>query len=74
MTTRGNSMDKWQKRWRWLPSSKITAVGISGFIYAWGVWVLVKYYQAEFHPFDVAATQAWIVFLVGYSITEHRQS
>jgi hypothetical protein len=65
-------MDKWRREWRWLPSSKITAVGISGAIYAWGVWILVHFYKVNFNVFEVAATQAWLVFLVGYAITEHR--
>lgn len=64
-------MDKWQE-WRWLPSSKVTAVGIAGGIYAWGVWVLITFYGVEFNMFEVSTTQAWVTTLIGYSISEHR--
>ena len=57
---------------KWAPSSKMTAVGITGVIYSFGVWLLVRYYGLDIGPFEVAATLTWVTFLIGYSITEHR--
>ena len=58
---------------KWAPSSKITAVGVAGVLYSWGVWMLDYYYETELEPFVVAVNQTWILFLLGYAITEHRQ-
>ena len=69
-TTTRPSPPPWQK---WIPTSKITAVGVAGVIYSFGVWLLVNYYETPIGPFEVAATQTWVLFLIGYSITEHRR-
>jgi hypothetical protein len=57
---------------RWWPTSKMTGVGVSGVLYVWGVFMLETFYGVELEPWVVAANQAWILFLVGYSITELR--
>ena len=57
---------------KWWPTSKMTGVGVSGFIYVWGVFMLEKYYGVTLEPWVVAANQAWITFLIGYSVTELR--
>lgn len=57
---------------RWLPTSKMTAVIVSGCIYTWFIWVLENFYGLRIEPWVVAANQAWIVGLIGWSITERR--
>jgi hypothetical protein len=51
----------------------MTAVAITGATYSWGVWVLTRYYGLDIGVFDIALTQAWVTFLIGYAVTEHRQ-
>lgn len=57
---------------RWWPTSKMTAVGVAGALYAWGVFALQQFYGVDLSPVEVALNQTWVTFLVGYSITEHR--
>lgn len=57
---------------KWWPTSKMTGVGVSGILYAWAVYVLDNYYGVALEPFVVAANQAWVTFLIGYSVTELR--
>ena len=57
---------------KWLPSSKMTAVGVTGAVYTWGVWVLDHYYDVGLEPLVIAGTQACVSFIIGYAITEHR--
>lgn len=57
---------------RWWPTSKITAIGVAGVMYTWGVFALEHFYGVDLEPFIVAANQTWILFLIGYTVTEQR--
>lgn len=57
---------------RWLPTSKMTAVGVSGAVYTWAIWVLDRFYDTALEPLVVAANQTWVMFLIGYAVTEQR--
>ncbi|HEY7822986.1 MAG TPA: hypothetical protein VIG24_09145 [Acidimicrobiia bacterium] len=59
---------------KWWPTSKMTAVGISGVMYTWGVFALEFFYDVSLAPVEVAANQTWVMFLIGYAVTEHRRS
>ena len=61
--------DRWQ---RWVPTSKVTAVGITGVVYTWGTWILTHYYELAIGPVELTATQTWVTFLIAYAVTEHR--
>jgi hypothetical protein len=57
---------------RWAPSSKITAVLLTGIVYTAGLWLLTNYYGLDAPPVNVALTQTWVTFIIGYAITENR--
>lgn len=59
---------------KWWPTSKMTAVGISGVMYAWGVFAIEMFYDVSLVPIEVALNQTWVMFLAGYAVTEHRGS
>lgn len=61
--------------WRkWVPTSKMTAVGIGGGFVVWGVWALNYYYGVLLEPWVGAFWTLAISFAFGYVVTEHRET
>lgn len=61
--------------WRkWVPTSKMTAVGIGGGFVVWGVWALHFYYGVSLEPWVAAFWTLAISFAFGYVVTEHRET
>lgn len=64
-----------QMDWRkWVPTSKMTAVGISGGFVIWGVWAMYFYYEILLEPWVAAFWTLGISFSFGYVVTEHRET
>lgn len=63
--------EKWRK---WLPTSKMTAVGIGGGFVVYGVWALWFYYGVALEPWVAAFWTLAISWMFGYVVTEHRET
>lgn len=62
---------EWRK---WVPTSKMTAVGIGGGFVVWGVWALWFYYGVALEPWVAAFWTLTISWMFGYVVTEHRET
>lgn len=63
------------ERWRkWVPTSKMSAMGISGGFVVYGVWALWYYYEVLLEPWVAAFWAVAIPFSFGYVVTEHRET
>lgn len=58
----------------WLPTSKMTAVGVSGGFVVYGVWALWRFYGVALEPWVAAFWTLSIPFAFGYVVTEHRET
>lgn len=64
-----------EANWRkWVPTSKITAVGVTGGFVIYGVWALWFYYEVVLEPWVAAFWAVAIPFSFGYVVTEHRET
>ncbi len=66
-------MTNWHKR-KWVPTSKMTAVGVSGGFVVWGTWALNFYYGILLEPWVAAFWTLAGSFSFGYVVTEHRET
>lgn len=58
----------------WLPTSKMTAVGIAGGFVVWGIWALHDFYDVTLEPWVAAFWAVALPWAFGYVVTEHRET